>query len=435
MKMKYLAAAVATLAVAQAHATPLSPNVGGSVNTPDIVVYVSGASAQKPALQAVVATAVCQTPADVTKLTDGAGTSSNGWFCLGKTANANTSGKKVLVLYRSKNGSAAGLNQVLSTSFAESEATTIQFSSCAASTSGTSACTGSEKLESIMALSDVKPGEFAEGILTGSGNAVTSVAVGLQGFGIAVNGNLYQALQEQNIADGRLPATCSVGDTSAACQPSIGKADYASLAASAGAIKDAATLLPEASSFNGQDLTLCRRVDTSGTQASSNIFFLNNICGTKGYLGASLPATNADFNASPFVVVENSETADVKSCVNNTSGLRLGVISLENVPVAGTDSYQYVKLDGVSPNYLNDGSADAKQKTNLRNGSYGFAMESYAVYSNNATAGQKAVAVQLANALKASTQDLTGILALTGSGTTSALYKRGGNNCAPLMQR
>lgn len=435
MQIKYIVAAIAALAGAQAHADVISP-VGA---TPDVTIFVTGASAQKPALEAVVASAVCLTPADVVKLTDGSGTGSKGWYCMGKSGAA---GKKVVVLNRAKGGSAAGINQVLSTATTESEAETIDFSTCGApNASNVSACTGKTKVESVMALSDVKVTEYASGILgSGAGylspSALTVVGVGLQGFGVVANPAMYNALQEQNIADGRLSASCTVGDASPACQPSINSSEYASLAAVASGVKSAAALLPNATTYNTSDLTLCRRVDTSGTQASSNIFFLNNVCGTSGYLGAEAPATNVDFNASPFTVVENSETSDVKACVNNASGLRLGVVSLENVPSSTAtppDTYQYVKLDGVSPNFTVAGAVDAKQKVATRNGSYKFAVESYALYKG--TTLEKAVAAQLANTLKSSTQDLVGVLALSGSGTSSAQYKRGGNNCAPLIRR
>lgn len=426
MQIKYIAAAVAALAAVSAHAVVIDPTGA----TADVTVYVTGASAQKPALETTVATAVCAVPGDVVKLSDTSGTGSKGWYCKGKGSAAN---KNVLILNRTKGGSAAGINQVLSSTTNESEAETIDLATCGSfdAAAKTAVCTGKKKLESVMALSDVKATEFAGGIL-GSGTgyltptALTTVAVGLQGFGIVANPAMYTALQEQNVADGMFDAAC-VGQATAACQPSIRSADYASLASSSGGIKDAASLVPAASTTGA--LTLCRRVDTSGTQASSNIFFLNNVCGSKGYLGAEVPATNAEY---PSMVIENSETSDVKACVNNAADLRLGVVSLENVP-SGSDAYKYVKIDGVSPNFTAANAADAKQKVNTRNGSYKFAVESYAMYKG--TTLEKAVAKQIADTLKASTQDLVGVLSMSGTGPTSALYKRGGNNCAPLMQR
>jgi len=424
MQVKFIVAAIATMAAAGAQATVIDPTAA----TADVTIYVSGASAQKPALEATVATAVCAVPGDVVKLTDTSGTGSKGWYCEGKGSAAS---KKVLVLNRTKGGSAAGVNQVLSSATDEAEAETIDLATCGSfdATAKTATCTGKKKVESVMALSDVKATEFASGILSsGAGylspTALTTVAVGLQGFGIVANPAMYTALQEQNVADGLLTAAC-VGDASAACQPSIRSADYASIASVSGGIKDAASLVPAATATGA--LTLCRRVDTSGTQASSNLFFLNNVCGSKGYLGALTPATNADY----AWVIENSETADVKACVNNAADLRLGVVSLENVPGA-SDSYKFVKIDGISPNFTAAGAADAKQKANVRNGAYKFAVESYAMYKG--TTLEKAVAKQIADTLKASTQDLVGVLSLSGTGPTSALYKRGGNNCAPLKR-
>lgn len=426
MQVKFIVAAIAAMAAAGAQAVVVDPTGA----TADVTIYVSGASAQKPALEATVATAVCAVPGDVVKMSDTSGTGSKGWFCKGKGSALN---KNVLVLHRTKGGSAAGVNQVLSTATNESEAETIDFATCGSfdAVAKTAVCTGKKKVESVMALSDVKATEYAAGILgSGAGylapSALTTVAVGLQGFGIVANPAMYTALQEQNVADGLLAASCVGNTVDAACQPSISSADYASVASVGGLTKDAASLVPAATATGA--LTLCRRVDTSGTQASSNLFFLNNVCGSKGYGGAEVPATNLDYSW----VIENSETADVKACVNNAADLRLGVVSLENVPGA-SDSYKFVKIDGVSPNFTAAGAVDAKQKTNVRNGTYKFAIEAYAMYKG--TTLEKAVAKQIADTLKSSTQDLVGVLSLSGTGSTSALYKRGGNNCAPLVKR
>ena len=50
-------------------------------------------------------------------------------------------------------------------------------------------------------------------------------------------------LQARNIAEHLIPSSCSVGDMTAACQPTIRSADYASLISKQGAVKTAAALL------------------------------------------------------------------------------------------------------------------------------------------------------------------------------------------------
>jgi hypothetical protein len=453
MQVKYIVAALAAIAGAQAHAAVLNP----ATQTPEVTVYVTGASAQKTALAASVPAAICANAAEVVTFSDASAsaTGTTGWYCTSKTTLTGAANKRVLVLYRSKNGSAAGLNQLLSTTVppTEPQAETINIGTCGApNASNVSTCTGTSFLESTMALSDVNVSEFAAGVLnSGTGylspSSLTKVNVGLQGFGVVANANMYAALQQQNISEGLLPSTCTLGDASAACQPTIRSTDYASLVSLSGAIKDANGLVPNATDAgrNGMDLTVCRRVDTSGTQASSNIFFLNNVCGSAGFAGAETPIASTDgYTASPMISYETPETGDAKDCLNNKSGstwatanpgLRIGVVSLENTPGA-SDEWKYVKVDGVSPNFYYDGTAwvaDAKQKVQMRNGAYKFAVESYALWKGDTA--QKAVANAISTNMKASTSNLTGVLSISGTGSNSALYKRANNNCGVLIKR
>jgi hypothetical protein len=453
MQVKYIVAAIAAIAGAQAQATVLDL----AAAQPEITVYITGASAQKTALAASVP-AICDVANDVVRLSDTstAATGTVGWYCKTK-AITGASGKRTLVLYRSKNGSAAGINQLLSTDTLESQAETIDPTSCSA-TSGSSGsyvstCTATVKLESTMALSDVAATEFAAGVLLTTGRAPSSLTkanVGLQGFGVVVNAEMYTALQEQNVADGLMDVSCVGVTTTYACQPSIRSTDYASLISASGTIKSAAALVPAATA-SASDLVLCRRVDTSGTQASSNIFFLNNVCGSTGFKGQESPISSADgFTASPLISFETPETGDAKDCLNNktgstwnttAAGLRIGVVSLENIP-GSSDVWKFVKIDGVSPNYAYDTTtsawiADAKQKKQVRNGAYKFAVESTALWGGAADAAQKAVAASIAGTMKSSTSDLVGVLAVSGASTlpTVAQYKRNGNNCGELIKR
>ncbi|MGO9513706.1 MAG: hypothetical protein ACLP2F_08705 [Steroidobacteraceae bacterium] len=90
---------------------------------------------------------------------------------------------------------------------------------------------------------------------------------------------------------------------------------------------------------------VCRRVDTSGTQASYEMFFLNQRCAA---------------GVHPFVregtrVFTGSGTADVKSCLNELDRENLwavGIMSTENV-AAADDRWRFVKMDGIAPTLLN----------------------------------------------------------------------------------
>jgi hypothetical protein len=461
MKVKLLAAAVAALGSAAALALPLVP----ATDTPDVVFYISGASAQKVAVAAIVPTTVFQTPADVVKITDG---SSTGWFGLVKTGlYTGATTQKLLVVYNNTNGSAAGLNQLLSTAAipTEAEAKNIKLPdatcvSAGASGAYTATCTGVlQPLETDMALSDVNISEFAPGALgTGAGylavSATTTVATGLEGFGVIVNKNLYSALQTQNVAEGFLPAACApatVGAivTGGACQPSIRSSDYATIATHLGAFvgAESAAVLPNVTAPLA-NWTLCRRDDLSGTQAASNIYFLNSVCGLKGYFGAQTPTTSADNTpTSTLTVVDaaNNSTGLAESCTKNATGYALGVVSLGESDEAdtainynGTKGFYFVKLDNVSPNFLPNGTLDALHRTSFMNANYHFATDMTAVTRNTIATPAKDIAASLQTALKNSAlHNLTGIAYIDlplqwGVDGKNAKFDRAGNNCGVL---
>ena len=176
-----------------------------------------------------------------------------------------------------------------------------------------------------------------------------------QVFGVAVSNDLYTALQA---AQGL--ASCGVDSITPECQPNISRAQYTSIVTDAfntAKVDVNATLGVGAA---GDLLTVCRRVSTSGTQASSNQFFLNSFVGSDGAnLGALSPATAADYGIAnsglpSFDVQEGSGTGNARACLSN-SGFALGVLSLENAPDLTTRSggaradrqWRFVKVNGV----------------------------------------------------------------------------------------
>jgi hypothetical protein len=468
MKMKYLSAACALALSAGAIAAPLTPSatVVSAANT----LYISGASAQKAALDTVMRTdgKVFAVGADVVKITGVAG--SIGYLGIG---NAALGGVPFLVIYNSTNGSAAGLNQLLSSGTGEAEATVLDLSTapaaatCGAVTGGAgtwaATCnTASKATETDMALSDVYKTEFGSsgalcqtvsGACPGpaylplSGIVTTGAAptTGLEGFGVIVNANLYNQLVQQNITDGILPAACA-GQTAAtatklngACQPSLRSRDYAALATK-GSGWDSVVLFPSGPAAN---VSVHRRDELSGTQAASNIYFLNNVCGSKGFGGSLTPARAAD-SAGSLAFFEQTTTGNVESGVAGSAGYALGVVSLgekDKVDDATKAGYWFVKLDGVSPNFAPDGSYDGTHRLNMANGSYGFATE-MAAYVRTGIGGKQAIAAPaIADAMSSST-GLTPATALLGiayldnnlawpDGIQSK-FSRAGNNCAPM---
>lgn len=183
----------------------------------------------------------------------------------------------------------------------------------------------------------------------------TEPAAFAQVFGLAVSNAMYTALQTKQGLTG-----CGVDSVTPACQPTISKAQYTSIANddfnSAKETKGAGLFLGAA--FDGQDVVKCRRVSTSGTQSSSNEFFLKNFIGSDGAVaGAQQPADGvlyASGQGLPYSVNEGSGTGNTRACLS-TNTYAVGVLSLENAPDLTTRAggaradrkWRFVKINGV----------------------------------------------------------------------------------------
>jgi len=474
MKLNTLAAAVAlafsSLASAQVTAPVISAVTAGNT------IYISGASAQANPLDNILkkTTAVFADPNMVVKITGPAVSGGNPTIAYYGQASTLVAGQpNILVIYNSNNGSAAGLNQLLSTDAVEGEATVVSLATCGtvSGTTGTWAatCSSTAVQETHMALSDVYASEFgSSGSLCLANDpdngcpgasyidpaadiktASTAASTGLEGFGVIVNANLYDALLAKNIDDGVLPSTCAAsifttivgGSTPATCMPSIRKADYAYLAQ--GGLSTNADRMVKAA-LAGTVTKLARRDELSGTQAASNIFFLNNVCGSAGYFGALTPARTFNGN-SKLIISEEPGTGNVEATVGGTtSGFALGVVSSNRADKFNTTSktFAFVKIDGVSPIHGALGAYDATRRYNIINGAYNFVTEMAAYMRVSETGTPALVAAAIANKLGSSaapttTTTVPGIAYIDNqaAGPADGLnsrYKRDGNNCAPM---
>lgn len=271
-----------------------------------------------------------------------------------------------------------------------------------------------------------------------------------QGFGLAVSYPLYVAMQaSQGIivttaANGEVcdPTVVSGAITAVnstpACQPNVNRQKYASLVGGNAGDKDAGLL---ASSLAGAPLVVERRVGTSGTQSSSNAFFLNAPCAT-GLAGGALTPDGSNLVGSatyPKVTIRsNNGSGDVKANItaaSNAGTHAIGVLSLENAP-AGTEKFAFTKLNGVSP------TADAKQRQTAIDGDYEFWYELVAFTAATAPAEGAGLMTGLAAVLgDPSVTDLRGLFATPLSGFDNATYPnqvakgfKGGNACAVSVQ-
>ena len=354
--------------------------------------------------------------------------------------------------------------------FEESKVVNVGPVSGAANTcalTGTSAtvvgCTTIVPRQADLAISDVNPLELYAvyaGVKLGTPAKPTTVAtpLAMQGFGVAVNPNLYNKLQAQQIASGEIPASasCATGDYTLACQPSIKSAQYSALVSKDGSIKTAAALVGDTADTSV--LTLARRDDLSGTQAASNIFFARNACGGIGYdatsksfnrldgatkdskvnfaaLGGGLDIISSTDSTANLVVQANATSSGVKTALQSTSGYAIGVLGL-----GSNSGYKFVKIDGQSPNFKLDGTADSKFRSNMINGRYPFQVASFAAQLPKPAGVLKTLpglATAVINGLKDSTlHDLTAIGYLDGGSNAakaSLVTRINGNNCSPLV--
>lgn len=263
-----------------------------------------------------------------------------------------------------------------------------------------------------------------------------------QTFGLAVSATLYRALQQ---AQG-LPADCQndaalgtptgLDDRSPQCQPSISTEAYTSL------VQNSKSSLVRSQGWNAiftvpagfpTKAVVCRRPDTSGTQASSNAYFLNRPCGRGPQTFGQLPLQGV-INTTAYQVIDNSGSGNVRTCLTQAGVAAIGALSGENDP--GSNQFAFIKIDGAAIN------EDAKNKISAIQGRYDFAYE--LVLHRNAqtsitSAAVSSVLTQLVQELgNPATGDLTGLFQIPSSGFTHAgnptrvsKGSRGGNSCRP----
>lgn len=216
-----------------------------------------------------------------------------------------------------------------------------------------------------------------------------------QAFGVGVNSTLYNALQTAQIASGLIAnSTCSSDTTikyTAACQPTVSKAQIGSLLNNdkGNFAKTAGGKALVGGTTDSTPIVYCERPQTSGTQQSAQLYFLNygaagNIAGGVEAIingGAQYPKTLSA--SAPYTALINSGSSDVKNCLNlqtagnNTgTGYRFGLLSLENNPIGGSDTYRFVKLGGAA---IAQGSSSSDSNTdNAVSGLYDYVFETVA---------------------------------------------------------
>jgi len=177
-------------------------------------------------------------------------------------------------------------------------------------------------------------------------------------FGIAASAQLYKAMQADQSAAGLLPAAC-VGLIETAnpvanlgCAPRISRAQYRSIIQNGGGKFNTgvANLFTNVVPGTGVSIEVARRDRGSGTQATSNAFFLGSGCISANTeapdLNASLPLNST----ATYVVDYNFTTGSVQTALGKAANV-IGVISADNDGNLGGGGF--LRLDGVFPSNVN----------------------------------------------------------------------------------
>jgi hypothetical protein len=325
----------------------------------------------------------------------------------------------------------------------------------------------------VAGASDIEPARFegdnapvGETSITGDDiaklNVVSTRAVL---FAVTANAAMWAALQQKqfgspgathpaggiNPAWPFMPVTTSAAGVDSATpgwdekfRPNITRADYTAVAKGD---------LTDMKSLNGGTsgaLVLARRVNGSGTQAMSNIYFLNNPCGN--LLGANIGPADATFTGGTFTVTESSTTDEVLAEFQTRTAPTIGVISMEKSQrgtfTTGTgtsavtkNGYAYLKLDGITPSraaaikgdYTYYGEETFQWNQNVVVS--GSSLEKFLVRYSTA-AGKIATLTTLSSGTQAGTAAIaTNNGGLPSSNTTWILgNSRNGNSCSPALR-
>lgn len=391
MQLKSIAAAVAAGSLGLCgQAGALEPGV-----SPDIEIFVSGASAQDGNVRQLFEELCVDGTRD--EYLDNSNQSSPGAahaaiFCTldsSKVTGLSINNPKVLFHKRSAGGSAQGVNPVLDEQTID--AMVINNGNCAKEGSDSFyRCRISQagdlvKKVSDAGVSDVNP-ELFRGVNTPDGSApVNPLKVsqrmevssgGALVFNTPVTKALRDALQRAQIDMGTLEADCEGQDTER-CMPSLRKQQVASLFTgnigkwSAIKVVDkqgASTPLTDYAngSITDDKVHLCRRVNGSGTQAQFNSNFLSNPC-TESALS---PSSTSNPLAGPVVIL-NSGSGNVDTCLadfndgTNNSGANAAGTKAWAIGVQSTErnadikrNYRFIKIDGVAPTLANTASGN-----------------------------------------------------------------------------
>lgn len=284
---------------------------------------------------------------------------------------------------------------------------------------------------------DVEPSAFPDPTI-GNNILFPSSPVGVaQVFGVAASNALYTKMFDAQKAAGTIPADCGVNSTAASfCIPSIGKAQMATIMAANefnAAYSKGLGFLTGNPADDAVELRYVRRVDTSGTQASAQNYFLGLPC-SKAPLSivaeptAEDPTSEAggliDVKTGSIRVYAAGGTSDVRNELNKANGANfvIGVVSGENNQSG--QFWRWLRVNGVpiGENAV-PGTAGITNSNTMKNGTYDFFFET--TYSGGTPAGEA-----FWTTVSAALNTLPAPVGLVNATDLAAGYTKGGLTCS-----
>lgn len=415
MKMKLLSAAITAASLV---GFSQSASAYGPATTPDLSIYLSGASAQDKAVDSLVKD-ICASNLHTFKDDGGFhavadkgkwGKAYQAWFCdvtKAKVPTLSVNSLKVAIYKRAAGGSAMGVSPLLDdTANGKIAQLAINNGNCdildAATNTYGCRISNAGDLQSVRSdagVSDVNPEVFKGGLSTPDGFTPVDPAevaakftvrpAAALAFGVPVGLELYKALQ---VAQGltAAPNNCALGSNTDACMPNLTSAQIASILS--GQVKswsefsvggtDLVTVATNAGLTAPTDtlVHICKRTAGSGTGAQQYVKFLNNPCSGD----SALPFATNDPFAGP-VVHEMLESGDLEFCqddLDKGAATIKDAVSGEFVNTVGNTAwsignqsleknsdklknYRFVKVDGVAPTLKNVANGSYKDWVEL----------------------------------------------------------------------
>ena len=415
MTMKFnlnlMCAAAALAAAPQAFALP------PSTASYDLVLNVSGASGMRGLIGEYVLSQ-CASGKDVF-YNDNVGSNVTAWNNSNKAGelvrayscvldvnsplNGGAATGRTVLVQKSDGGSGQGTQPVARQTNITNGFMTINAASCTTTGATAAADTPSYKCKTGLTtypdagLSDVEPEVFSKGPQAGQASsptaadlaALTVTPVILNVYGLGVSKDLYLALQK---TQGIKPLSASVADADfdSHAAPSLPKAFVATAlsgglsAPSVGLGWHAAISSAVDSGLATRQVNVCRRTNTSGTQAGSNLFFLENYQNSSGKLSLQ-GATGTTGPTGTLAVAALGSSSLVEDCLgivrsgttitprDGTGYYAIGHLTRENshldsaglTPAIADEGWRFAAIDGVFPT-----------TATAQDGRYGYAFES-----------------------------------------------------------